>query len=120
VEGVGAHYNPDRRQALETIRIKSSLEAVLKELTAGGRRPRMVVTSARRKHSDLSYNGLRRLVSDGVPVVLLFGTAWGLADDLMEGADYRLAPIAGGSDYNHLSVRSAVSIVLDRTLGGDE
>jgi hypothetical protein len=52
-------------------------------------------------------------------VVLVFGTAWGLAPQALEQADFRLAPIAGAGEYNHLSVRSAVSIILDRALGAD-
>ncbi len=35
----------------------------------------------------------------------------------MDNADFFLEPIKGPSDYNHLSVRSAVAIVLDRLLG---
>ena len=35
----------------------------------------------------------------------------------MQDCDYILEPVQAGSDYNHLSVRSAVSIILDRLLG---
>jgi hypothetical protein len=48
---------------------------------------------------------------------VLFGTGSGLADDVLENADYHLMPIQGSSDYNHLSVRSAVAIMLDRLWG---
>jgi hypothetical protein len=37
----------------------------------------------------------------------------------MEQADYILEPIYGPGEYNHLSVRSAVAIILDRLLGED-
>ena len=47
----------------------------------------------------------------------LFGTGWGMTQELMERCDYILEPVAGASDYNHLSVRSAVSIIMDRLLG---
>jgi hypothetical protein len=36
---------------------------------------------------------------------------------MIERCEYILEPIAGASDYNHLSVRSAVSIIMDRLLG---
>jgi hypothetical protein len=36
----------------------------------------------------------------------------------MAHADYILDPLAGAGTYNHLSVRSAVAIILDRLLGG--
>ena len=120
VSGSGSRYNPDRRQALELIRLKPSLNAVLEELAGGGNgTPTVVVTSARMGDSNLSYAGLRALAEENTPLLLLFGTAWGLADGPIDAADFRLAPIAGGSNYNHLSVRSAVSIILDRMLGDD-
>jgi hypothetical protein len=118
--GVGARYNPDRRQALELIRLKSSLDAVLEELREkGAPGPRIVVTSARMENSNLNYAGLRALAAGKAPILLLFGTAWGMANELLDQADYRLAPITGGGSYNHLAVRSAVSIILDRMLGTD-
>jgi hypothetical protein len=92
-----------------------TLQAALEDLAAQGNgRPRTVVTSARMADSDLDWEGLRRLAADDRPVLLLFGTAWGLAPEVIAQADHRLAPIAGRNGYNHLSVRSAVSIVLDR------
>jgi hypothetical protein len=51
------------------------------------------------------------------PFLLVFGTAWGLTREFIEAADYVLAPIMGATGYNHLSVRSAAAIVLDRLLG---
>ena len=118
VTGVGAKYNPDRRAALELIRLKPSLEDAMEETEAAvGERPRVVVTSARMEKSDLSYAALGEMVKRQRPVLLVFGTAWGLAPEVMDAADYRLAPINGRGDYNHLAVRSAVSIILDRVLG---
>ena len=55
-----------------------------------------------------------RLGGEGGPILVVFGTAWGLAPEVHSGADGRLAPIAAESDYNHLSVRSACAIYLDR------
>ncbi len=37
--------------------------------------------------------------------------------ETMESFDYILEPIYGHGEYNHLSVRSAVSIILDRLRG---
>jgi hypothetical protein len=48
------------------------------------------------------------------PYLLLLGTGWGLSDDCFEAADFILEPIAGAGTYNHLSVRSAAAILLDR------
>jgi hypothetical protein len=115
VTGVGARYNPDRRDALALIRLQPSLQATLDDLHARWEaQPQLVVTSAQMAASDLDWNGLRRLAAGERPVLLLFGTAWGLAPEVIQAADFRLAPILGRNSYNHLSVRSAVSIVLDR------
>ena len=46
---------------------------------------------------------------------------WGLAEEALAWADYQLEPIRAEAPsehaYNHLSVRSAVAIILDRLLG---
>lgn len=113
--GAGANYNPDRGEALALIRLAPTLGAVRRELRARyGVAPRVVVTSARMADSDLSYGALRCLVQQGEPVLLVFGTAWGLAPETVAAADYRLAPIEGTDGYNHLAVRSAAAIILDR------
>jgi hypothetical protein len=44
----------------------------------------------------------------------VFGTGWGLAPDITTRADAVLAPIRGAGPYNHLSVRAACAIALDR------
>ena len=66
----------------------------------------------------------RRELSDPArgekPVVLVFGTGWGISDVFYPEVHRILAPVYGpeGSEgYNHLSVRSAVAIILDRLFG---
>lgn len=118
VRGLGAQYNPHRKTALALIRQQPSLPDALADLAGQlGARPLTVVTSAGMTGCDLTYPALRALARGDRPVLLLFGTAWGLAPEVIAQADYRLAPIEGCGDYNHLSVRSAVSIVLDRIMG---
>jgi hypothetical protein len=121
VDGAGSRYNPDRQAALALIRIHASLEQVLEEIEQReGQRPLTVVTSARIAQSDLSHRDLRHLAQAGRPLLVMFGTAWGLAPELIAAADYRLAPIKGRGLYNHLAVRSAAAIILDRILGESE
>lgn len=50
---------------------------------------------------------------------LVFGTGFGLASEALSLCQGLLPPLRGASedDYRHLSVRSAVSICLDRLLG---
>ena len=117
-EGRGGELNPARREALELIRIRETMADVTKEITEKeGRAPEIVVTCARENNGAIGYEKFREMLKNGRPYVLVFGTAWGLAGDFIQSADHVLAPIKGQSDYNHLSVRSAASIILDRLIG---
>lgn len=116
--GVGGKYNPKRQQALERVRVRTTFAETITDIAGlEGRRPKTVATSARCHGDSLSCSRLRGLLDDPVPYIMAFGTAWGLTDTFMADADYRLDPLAGAGNYNHLSVRSAVSIILDRLLG---
>lgn len=117
--GQGGTYNPKRRQALDLIRLKATFGEMLGDIqTAHGCPPVTVVTTARPDMGNLSYTRLRAMLAgDTAPVVLAFGTAWGLSSTFMADADYILDPLVGSGTYNHLSVRSAVAIMLDRLLG---
>ena len=117
--GHGATANPARKEALSIIRAVDGFETIIEELRGkDNRRPLVVATSARKQDKLISYEALKiHLCQNKSPVLLLFGTAHGLAPEIMERADAVLPPIALHGDYNHLSVRSAVSIILDRLLG---
>jgi len=47
-------------------------------------------------------------------IFLLLGTGFGLEKSTMAAFDLILEPIWGPSGYNHLCVRSAAAIMLDR------
>lgn len=117
--GHGAAANPARKEALSLIRPADDLEAIIETLTGRYKKKVMVVaTSARKQQKEIGYNELRTYIKNNEsPVLLLFGTAHGLAPAVINRADAVLAPIGADSDYNHLSVRSAVSIILDRLAG---
>ncbi len=119
-EGYGARYNPTRKEALKLIRIADTLEIVLEEIERDwGCKPRLVMTAARKFPGSLDFIEMKRgIENDDTPYLLLFGTGWGIVDEWARRSDYLLSPIEGKkSDYNHLSVRSAVAIVLDRLFG---
>lgn len=117
-DGYGATYNPDRRKALALLNVTATLETAKASVTAWEKMPPYTVaTSARRHPGAIDCAELGRRLSDGTPCLLLFGTAWGLAPDEIATADAVLAPIDGAGTYNHLSVRSAVAIILDRLAG---
>jgi hypothetical protein len=117
-EGPGGLHNPKRREALSLIRIEESLSGVLEHIGGQGEgEPKIVVTSANKRSGSIDYVRFREMIQTGEPYLLVFGTGWGLSDQVMDVADYLLQPVSGPVDYNHLSVRSAAAIVLDRLLG---
>ncbi|HBQ11087.1 MAG TPA: tRNA (guanine(37)-N(1))-methyltransferase, partial [Myxococcales bacterium] len=81
-----------------------------------GKRPEIWVTSARASGDvvDATIAGARMRE---VPSLILFGTGHGLAPALLEACDGVVAAIRGDGSYNHLSVRAAVAITLDRLFG---
>jgi hypothetical protein len=117
----GAAYNPDRSDALALAQVVSSIEDAEAEITTKhGQRPKIVVTGANFEGDLMHPSELREKLSiDEVPYFLLFGTGWGLYTSVLERSDYQLTPILGQAvdGYNHLSVRSAVAIYLDKLLG---
>jgi len=46
--------------------------------------------------------------------LIMMGTGWGMPEELVQSCDYILEPILGPGTWNHLSVRNASAIVLDR------
>ncbi len=119
VLGTGSVYNPKRRSALGVLRpVEYLSEAVLRH----ARKPLVVATSA--KATDflprVSFRQLRQDIRENDrPVLLVFGTGFGLHESALRECDVCLEPIQGVPplDYRHLSVRSAVSICLDRIVG---
>lgn len=121
-KGYGAEYNPDRKEALARVAVKKSLAAVQEEITAQDAvKPKLIVTDAQAFPRSVSYQQMREILEEKESFeqsyLLLFGTGWGIAQEILEESDYLLAPVYGVHTYNHLSVRSAVAIILDRLLG---
>jgi len=121
-EGERAAEKSRRGEALEIVWVASDLEETLTWIEeAEGEIPLVVGTSARPHDRErVSYVALRdRLRQDERPVYVLFGTGWGMAEELIETCDAILPPLMPQSDFNHLSVRAAAAIVLDRLRGED-
>jgi tRNA (guanine37-N1)-methyltransferase len=116
----GIDYNKQRHEAVKIVSLAHSLDQVVKEIEKKeGKKPLVVGTSARSVgHAELiSYKDQAKVWSEERPVLFVFGTAKGLAPQVLERCDYLLLPIEGFSDFNHLSVRSAIAIIYDRWLG---
>ncbi|MCF8086640.1 MAG: RNA methyltransferase [Desulfotignum sp.] len=117
--GAGSRLNPSRKQALELIRVTDTFEGAVRQIQAEHNRPVVTIaTSARMNRKTISPHALKQEQRSDTPCLLIFGTAWGLADELINQCDIQLDPITGPGDYNHLSVRSAASIYLDRLMYG--
>jgi hypothetical protein len=117
-EGSSGRRIPDRKEALAIARVVPSLDDVFAAL--GGRDAVEVwVTSARDADGSVGWDDARaRLAGEGKTVLLVFGTGWGLAPSVLAAADAQLAPIRPiRGEYNHLSVRAACAIAMDRLLG---
>jgi len=118
-EGYGAVFNPSRREAFQRVCVKKSLDDVLADVAGqSGKSVRLVVTGAGLSGDAITSETLKSLIlREEDSFVLIFGTGSGLAAEVLNRADYRLLAVKGVSGYNHLSVRSAVSIILDRLWG---
>lgn len=118
-KGAGGKLNPDRKKALELIRVSKSFEDMIAEIKERENEEVVTIaTSAKKTANSITTEALRQKLDKKGTHVLLFGTAWGLADELIDTCDLILDPIYGNLDYNHLSVRSAASIYLDRIING--
>jgi len=122
IDSYGRERNFSRTQALELVEIKSYLQEVFESIKKEtGMEPLKFFTSAKRRDNSLSYEQARNLIrTTERPILILFGTSWGLANEVLQTCDYALEPIRAGSDYNHLSVRAAAAIIIDRLIGEKE
>lgn len=114
--GSGARRIPDRSPALASVRVVSALDDAVAELGADCE---LWVTSAQPGDKPLSFSAARaRLEGEGPPVLIVFGTGWGLAPAVLARAAFQLEPVRSprADGYNHLSVRAAAAIIFDRLL----
>lgn len=118
-EGFGAAYNPDRSEAFSILEPVADLaQTCLTIQNQSDNHPFLIATSARKMPENLSFTEVRGRIQKGEkPVLLCFGTGHGLTDEFIRGCDAVLEPISGVGDFNHLPVRSAVAIILDRLVG---
>lgn len=118
-EGHGAGYNLHRKKAIELVAIVSSLEHAIDSIAGiEDEIPLLIATDASRQEDRcISFKTVRGIIENDKVVILIFGTAWGLDKAVIDKSDYVLTPIAGRTNYNHLSVRTAAAIIMDRLAG---
>ena len=115
----GRLYDSRRREALDLIEVVADLDEALKAAEAMARaRPLTVYTSARAAGA-ISYAEMRQRMApeDAPPMMILLGTGFGLGSAVRDRADLILEAVRGPGEYNHLSVRAAASVILDRLRG---
>lgn len=118
-DGYGSVYNKTRKEAFSVVEMLPSLEDVLVYIKENyGSAPTTIATSAKQYKQTVSYPEMRNKIenTEGNYLIIL-GSGWGLHEDIMENCSYILEPINGPTTYNHLSVRAAGAIILDRLLG---
>lgn len=119
-KGVGVEYNKNRHEAVKSVRLMDSLEQTIAEITQKeGVAPLVIVTSARENHQQerITFYDQAKVWALKRPLLFVFGTGQGLSQSCIEKADYLLVPVQGLTEFRHLSVRSAVAIILDRWMG---
>ena len=117
-QGAGKTSNPLRDLALGKVKGLDSVEqAILDVQNRTGQEPLVIGTAARlTKNQSLGFANVRQELKNR-PVLLLFGTGHGLAPECAALCQGFLPPIRWQNGFNHLSVRAAVAIILDRILG---
>jgi hypothetical protein len=118
-EDVASDYNPDRVEALSVARVSDSINSSIARIQEKeGHRPLVVVTGAG-FNEGIDAGRLKITCEEAQKsCLLLFGTGWGMDESAIKMADFCLKKIAGNekNQYNHLSVRAAVAIYLDRII----
>lgn len=115
-DGFGATYNPDRKEALSIVDICVSLdEAIHKIYLDESEIPTLLATDGRSGEGRATFEEVKNLIrQDKKPYLLVLGTGWGMCQELISRCDIFIEPIVGPTEYNHLSVRSAAAVLLDR------
>lgn len=119
IDGYGGARNANRKEAIEGVTFwPTAGEAIKGAEAVHGQRPVVIATSARDVGRPvITFDEARSICNGPRPAVIIFGTASGLAPEVFCECDFVVEPIGSPSGYNHLSVRSAASIVVDRIFG---
>ncbi len=116
----GPEYRADRHSAINLVAVKDSLDQVVADIQEQeDREPTLIATSAQSMPTtkQITFHDQSTVWQEKKPLLFVLGTGNGLATSLIEQCEYGLIPIEGIPDFNHLSVRSAAGIILDRWLG---
>ena len=116
----GKEYNLSRHEAVSKVRPASSLDDVIEAIEKNHSEKPIIITTSAKKHGKIQkidFFDQGEVWKHDRPVLIILGTGHGLSDRIIESSDFLLVPVKGMTDYNHLSVRSAAAIILDRWIG---
>ncbi len=116
--GYGATYNPLRKEALSLIEVTNSLDSAIERWEEFAGETVLPVLTGASACNGISYPRCRQHSTEH-SLLLIFGTGWGLAPGLFQNGWQVLEPVRGANDYNHLPVRSAAAIIMDRLFGSE-
>lgn len=119
---VGIDYNPARHEAVGRVCLVASLDEAIEKIKQLEASEPILISTAAKRYTNLqskliTYFDQSKVWAEKRPVLFIFGTARGLSQTVLSRTDYLLMPIEGFTNFNHLSVRSAVAVILDRWLG---
>ena len=124
-KGAGSKSNPDRAKALSLVHAADSLDEAIETVrNISGTQPIIIGTSAQpetdKKGREIRkakpFCEIRKLLDDNA-ILIVLGTSHGLAPEVLQRCDALLPPLRWVGNYNHLPVRAACAIMLDRLLG---
>lgn len=113
----GVSYNKDRNDAFSNTVVIESIELAVQDIKEKEKMDvKIISTSAKKNENTISFKKMSDIIKSDKQsaYLILLGTGWGLVEDIIKKSDYVLDPIRPDAKYNHLSVRSAASIILDR------
>jgi hypothetical protein len=115
----GRLFDSRRREALDLVEVVEGLDQSLKAAEILAKAVPLLVFTSAQASGGTSYAELRNNIekSNSAPLMLMLGTGFGLAPAMRERADIILNAVRGPGDYNHLSVRAAAGVILDRLAG---
>jgi hypothetical protein len=121
-EGERAMERSYRGEAMELIHVAKDLEESIDWITEAESSPPLLVATSAQEHKlqKVTYEELNDRRQGARPVYIIFGTGWGMSKELIGTCDLILPPIMASNDFNHLSVRAAVAITLDRIMGSTD
>lgn len=117
VYGYGSTHNPDRCSAFQLVETVADLETAIERWSEKHSRPARIIITSAKSPQGLSGQDCRLLLKED-PLLLVLGTGSGLAPEITDRNVEKFQSISGVADYNHLPVRAAAAIILDRIFTG--